>query len=170
MMITWSGNATICWKNISGLNHITLLKLQIMSLIRLFLTCQCCMISHHDTHNQIWKKRYGFYLNKKLSNSLPSRPGLNHAVVLCNDFRGYLLVLFWTMCNSVKGPCDVKSVKISAAHDLWFSRYRPSNMKLATDSALVLVFINFLWAVYVIFSELRLEISNCLALAGCTEG
>ena len=148
MMITWSGNATICWKNISGLNHITLLKLQIMSLIRLFLTCQCCMISHHDTHNQIWKKRYGFYLNKKLSNSLPSRPGLNHAVVLCNDFRGYLLVLFWTMCNSVKGPCDVKSVKISAAHDLWFSRYRPSNMKLATDSALVLVFINFLWAVY----------------------
>ena len=22
------------------------------------------MISHHDTHNQIWKKRYGFYLSR----------------------------------------------------------------------------------------------------------
>ena len=71
-------------------------------------------------------------------------------MVLCNDFRGNLLLLFWTMCQAVKGPCDIKYFKISTAYDVWFSRYRPSNMKLATDSALVLLFINFLWAVYVL--------------------
>ena len=52
------------------------------------------------------------------------------------------------MCNSVKGPCDIKSFKFCTAYDVWFSRYRPFNMKLATDSALVSLFINFLWAVY----------------------
>ena len=119
-----------------------------MPLIRLFLICQCCMFTHHDTHNQIWKKRYGFYTNKKLQSSLPVRPERNYTMTLCNDFRGNWLVLFWTMCNSVEGPCDIKSFKISTVYDIWFSRYRPSNMKLATHSALVLVFINFLWAVY----------------------
>ena len=43
----------------------------------------------------------------------------------------------------LKGSCDIKLFKISTAYDVWFSRYRPSNMKLAMDSALVLVFINF---------------------------
>ena len=62
---------------------------------------------------------------------------------------GNLLVLFWTMCQSVKGPCDINYFKILTAYDVGFSRYRPSNLKLATDSALVLVFINFLGAVYV---------------------
>ena len=66
VMITWSGNATIGRKTISGLYHITWHQLQIISLIRLFFICHCCRISHHDTHNRIWKKRYGFYLNKKL--------------------------------------------------------------------------------------------------------
>ena len=46
------------------------------------------MISHHDSNNQIWKKKYGFYLNKELLSSLPLRPGRNYAVVLCNDFKG----------------------------------------------------------------------------------
>ena len=55
---------------------------------------------------------------------------------------------FGHMCNSVKGPCDIKSLKILTAYDVWFSRYQTSNMKLATDSALVIVFINFLLAVY----------------------
>ena len=52
------------------------------------------------------------------------------------------------MCDFVKGPCDIKSSKISTAYDVWFSRYRPSNMMLAMNSALELAFINFLWAVY----------------------
>ena len=126
-----------------------------MSLIRLFLICQCCKISHHNTHNNIWKKKYGFYLNKKLSSSLLLRPGRNYAIVLCNDSMANLLVLFWTMCNSVKGPCDVKLLKILTAYDVWFSRYQPSNMKLATDSAPVIVFISFLWAVYMQFETFR---------------
>ena len=124
-----------------------------MYLIGLFLTCQCCITSLHDIHNQIWQKIYGFYLNKKLWSSLPWRPGRNYAVVLCNDFMGNLLVLFWTKCQSVIGPCDIKYFKISTAYDVWFSRHRPSNMKLVTDSALVLVFINFLWAVYIHLRE-----------------
>ena len=95
-----------------------------MSLIRLVLKCQCCMISHHNTHNKIWKKRYGFYLIKKLSSSLPLRPGRNYAVVLCNHSRVDLLVSFWTMCNSVRGPCDIESLKILKAYDVWFSRYQ----------------------------------------------
>ena len=110
-----------------------------------FFICQCFMISHHDTHNQIWKQRYGFYLNKIFESSLPLRPGRNYAVVLCNDFRVDLLALFWTTCNFVKGACDIKSFNISTASDVWFLRYRPSNMMLATDT----VFINFLWAVYI---------------------
>ena len=73
-------------------------------------------------------------------NSLPLRPGLNYAVVLYNDFRGNL---FRTMCNSVTGPCGIKSFKIPTACDVWFSRYRSSNMKLAIYSSLVLGFINF---------------------------
>ena len=48
----------------------------------------------------------------------------------------------------VQGPCDIKYFKISTAYGVWFSRCRHPNMTLATDSALVLVFINFLWAVY----------------------
>ena len=148
MMIASSGNATIDRKTISGLNHITKHQLQIMSLIRLCFIYQCCIISHHAIHNQIWKRRYGFYLNKKRLSSLPWRPGRNYAVVLCKDFRGNLLVLFWTVYQSVKGPCEIMHFKISTAYGVWFLRYRPSNMKLATDSALVLVFKNFLWAVY----------------------
>ena len=35
------------------------------------------------------------------------RPGRNYALVLCNDFRGNLLVLFRTMCKSVKGPYKI---------------------------------------------------------------
>ena len=92
-------------------------------------------------------EKYGFYLNKKLLSTLPLRPGRNHAEVLCNDFMGNLLLLFSTMCNSVKEPCNIKSFNISTACDIWVSRYRPSNLMLATDSALALVFINFLWAV-----------------------
>ena len=106
------------------------------------------MISHRNTRNKIWKKRYGFYLNMKLSSSLPLKPGRHYAVVLCNDSRVNLLVLFLTVWNSVKGPCDIKSLKILTASAVWFSRYQPSNMKLATDSALVIVFIDILWAVY----------------------
>ena len=122
-------------------------QLQIMPSIRWFFMYQCCMINRHDTHNQVWKKIYGFYLNTKLQISLPLRPGRNYTVLLYNDLKSNLLVLFWTMCYSVKQPCDIKSFKISTFYDVWFSRYRPSNMKLTTDSALVLVFINFLWAV-----------------------
>ena len=59
-----------------------------------------------------------------------------------------LLVLFWTMCDSVKGPCDIKLFQISTTYVFWFSRYRPFNLMLATDSTLVIVFINFLWEVY----------------------
>ena len=99
-------------------------------------------------HNLIWKKKYGFHLNTKLLSSLPLRPGRNYAVLLCSYFIGDLLVLFRTMCAFVKGPCDIKSLKISPAYDVWFSRYWPSNLMLATNSALVIVFISFLWAVY----------------------
>ena len=89
-----------------------------------------------------------FTRNFKVS-SCPLRPGRNYVVVLCNDFMGNLLTLFCTMCNSVKIPCDIKSFKVSTAYDVWFSRYRHSNLMLATDSALVLVFINTLWALYI---------------------
>ena len=52
---------------------------------------------------------------------------------------GDLFFLFWTMNSSFKRPCDIKSGKFSTAYDVWFSRYRPSNLVLTTDSALAFV-------------------------------
>ena len=86
-------------------------------------------------------------------------------MVLRNEFIGNVLVLFWTMCNSVKGQCDIKTFQISTAYDVWFSRYRHSSLMVAPGSALVIVFINFLWTVYAAglavcsqMSRLRFEI------------
>ena len=70
----------------------------------------------------------------------------------------YDVMILWVICSFCFGPCvillkwfcDIKSFKISTAYDVWFSRYRPSNLMLATDtdSAQVLMFINVLWVVY----------------------
>ena len=49
---------------------------------------------------------------------------------------GNLLVLFWVMYDSVTRPRDIKSLKILTAYDVWFSRYWPYNLMLATGSAL----------------------------------
>ena len=111
-----------------------------------FFICHSYMICHHDTHNQIWKKIYGFYLDKKFWMSFSLRPGRNYAVSWCNNFMIILFFLYCTMCCSCKGSCDMKSVKIPTA-DVWFPRYLPWNFTLTMEFALVLVFINFLWAV-----------------------
>ena len=37
------------------------------------------------------------------TSSLPLTPGRNYAMVLCNDFTGNLLVLFWSMCRQHLG-------------------------------------------------------------------
>ena len=71
------------------------------------------------------------------------------------------------MSQPVKGPCDIICSKISTAYDVLFSRYRPSNMKLATDVAMVLVFINFLWAVY---SGVQCKEVIVIARAGVNSG
>ena len=58
--------------------------------------------------------------------------------------------IYWFVLKHVcKRLCDIKSSKISTAYDVWFSRYRPSNLMLAKETSPVLVFINFLWAVYI---------------------
>ena len=111
---------------------------------------ECCMICHHASHKRIWKKRYGSYLNKNFWNSLPSIPVRNYALVLRNNLMDIILFLFWTMLCSVTGPCDIKSFKISTAYDIWFLRYRRSNLMITADFALVVVFIKCLWAVYII--------------------
>ena len=72
----------------------------------------------------------------------------NYAMVLCNDFMGILLFLYWTMWCSFKETCDIKSFKTSTAYDVWFSRYRPSNLMITADFVMVLAFANFSWAVY----------------------
>ena len=41
-----------------------------------------------------------------------------------------LFVLFRTMCDSHKGPYDIRSRKISTAYDVWFLIYKPSNLML----------------------------------------
>ena len=61
---------------------------------------------------------------------------------------GNLFVLFWAMYDSVTRPRDIKSFNISTAYDVWFSRYRPYNLMLATGSALE--FKGVPWAVYVV--------------------
>ena len=81
------------------------------------------MISHHNTHSKIWKEIYGFYFNKELPISFPLRPGRNYAVVLCKNARVNLLFLFWTMCNSVNGPYDIKSLKILTAYEISAFQY-----------------------------------------------
>ena len=97
VMITWSGNATISRKTISVINHLTYHQLQIMPFIRLVFICQCCMIIHHATHNQNWKKRYGFHPNKKPWSSPLLRPGRKYAVILCNDF-GVIYPFYFVPC------------------------------------------------------------------------
>ena len=100
-------------------------------------------ICHHGTHSQIWTKRYGSYLNKRFQCSLPLRPERNYAVILCNIFTVILFGLILALCCSFEGPCDIKSLKISTAYDVRFSRYRPSNLIVTTDSQLAHVFKNF---------------------------
>ena len=56
--------------------------------------------------------------------------------------------LIFPMRCSFHGPCSIISFKISTAYDVPFLRYRPSNLILTTDSMLVLVFVNLLWAMY----------------------
>ena len=41
-------------------------------------------------------------------------------MILCIDFGDNLLIVFWTICNSVKERCDIKSVKIFTAYDVWW--------------------------------------------------
>ena len=68
----------------------------------------------------------------------------------------YYVIILWIFYSFNFGPSVVilknyvikKSFKISTAYDIWFSTYRPSNLMITADCALVLVFINFLWAVY----------------------
>ena len=60
----------------------------------------------------------------------------------------YVMIYGYFFWCSLKGPCDTKSFKISTAYDVWFLRYRPSNLVITADFAMVLVFINLLWAVY----------------------
>ena len=105
--------------------------------------CHYCTISHPGNHNQIWKKTYGFELNTKLCSSLPLRPGRNYAVVLGKNFMGNLSFSYYAMSSSVRGPRDIKSIKISTAYDIWFSRYRHSNLMFPAESLLLLVFIIF---------------------------
>ena len=119
-----------------------------MLLIHLFFICQCWMICHHDIHKHIWKKIYGSNLNKIFWYSLSLIAVRNYAMVICHDFMIILFLSFWTMWWPFKGPCGIKSFKISTVYDVWFSRYHPSHLMIIPDFALVLVFLNFLWAVY----------------------
>ena len=89
------------------------------------------------------------YLSKKFQNSLPLIPVRNYAMILCNDF--ILFSIFRTTWCSFKGPCDIKSFKIATAYAVWFSRYRPSNLLITADFALLLVFIIFMWVVCAIW-------------------
>ena len=119
-----------------------------MLLIRLVLIGQCCMICNHDTHNPFERKYMALTLTRKFKIHFHWYRYEILALVLCNDFMSISFFLFWTAYCSFKGPCDMKSSKIATAYDVWLSRYRPSNLVITTDFALVLVFINFLWAVY----------------------
>ena len=69
-------------------------------------------------------------------------PVRNCAMELCNDFIGTLFFIKRTMWCSFKGPCVIKSFKILTPYNIWFARYRPSDVLIPADFALVLVFIN----------------------------
>ena len=73
------------------------------------------------------------------------RLGRNQAMMLRNNFMGTTSFLFCSM----SWQYDMKSSQISSAYNIWLSRYRPSNLMLTTEFVLVLVFVNFLWAVYI---------------------
>ena len=77
-------------------------------------------------------------------------PVRNNAMVLCNDFMDMLLFLFFFVTGAIL-------LKYHMIYQHWnfqqpmmfgFSRYHPSNLMITADFTLVLVFINFLWAVY----------------------
>ena len=61
------------------------------------------------------KEKTWILLLQEILSSPSLRPGRNYDVVLCNDFRGNLLVLFRAICKFVKGPYGLKSCQISTA-------------------------------------------------------
>ena len=98
------------------------------------------------------RKDLAFCLNAKFYNSRLLRPG--RAVVSRNNFKGTSSFLFWNMRCSFKWSCNINSLNVSIAYNVSFPRYRPSNLMFTTDFAPMLVFENFLWAMYL--SALRL--------------
>ena len=80
----------------------------------------------------------------------------------------FFILFFWTMWCSLKGPCDKKSIKISTAYDVWFSRNCPSNLVMTADFALVLVFFGavddiILWKIIGFYSS-RWDIISATAV------
>ena len=128
-----------------------------MSSIRLFITCQYCMICHHNTHKHVTSTRnLKMHFHWYRYQIMPRY----YAMILWVSYY----FLFWTMWSSYKEPYDMRSFKISTAGDVWFWRYRPSNVMITADFPQVLVFINFLWAVYILTNHHKLNfLSNVKA-------
>ena len=76
-------------------------------------------------------------------------------------FYGCFLFCFWKMWCHIKGLCDIKFFKMWTAYDVWLSRYRPSNLMITVDFALVLVIINFFGAVYSPYAPQRISYMLC---------
>ena len=124
-----------------------------MLLIRLSWICQCCMTYHHDTQNTFERKDGALTLTRNFKIHRYEIMQWYYVMILWV----ILLFLFWTMSCSFKGPCNIKSFKISTAYDVWFSRYRPLNLmigagvhKLIVGSATVTI---IRWQKYVIYAN-----------------
>ena len=149
MCPSWSvqvGIPVMAEKKTSALNHTMWHQLQIMLLIRLLSVCHCCMLRYHNIYNQIWKKRFGFFLNMKCSYilAIDTRTKSGHSIM-------YLFL--WVFHPFYFGPRvallnDRVKFKKSTTYNVWFSRNRSSSFIFTPDFALVLVFVNFLWVVY----------------------
>ena len=72
-----------------------------MSLTRLFVVCLYDIIFHHNSHNQICNRRYGFHPEQTFLSSLQLKTEQNQVVILCNKFTSISSILFWTMEDNV---------------------------------------------------------------------
>ena len=79
----------------------------------------------------------------------------NNAMVLCNDFMDMLLffIFFVTGAILLKYHMIYKHRNFQQPMMFGFSIYHPSNLMITADFTLVLVFINFLWAVYFYYTQ-----------------
>ena len=131
-VITWSGNATIGRKNISY--HVTSVANNVVNPFIFVMSIMHDKLSWYTKSNLIkkdlafaWTRNSKVHFHWDRDEIMPWYYVMILGVIYSFYFGPWVILLYDHVIQ--------KSVKISTAYDVWFSRYRPSNIKLAIVSA-----------------------------------